>query len=268
MMDKPKKQFLFNLEWVEILAQLPGQVKYEVYDAIMDYAASGSIAQLSPIAKGVFLFIKKEIDYYNESYRQKSEMRRLAGSKGGKARHKENTQPNQANQANASFAKQNLQQLPLPCINENKPENENETKNENELDLKKSSKKSECAFSKEEKEFEAFRVAYPGTKGGFNTEFKNFKSKYPQEWRNIVPLLMPALVRMENWRRQARKKGIFVPNHAHLSTWINQARWNQEFASLNNNSNTTDYESDKHKFSERRGTEPAVKDYKSFDGTF
>lgn len=114
-----KKHFLFNLEWDEILSELPKEVKYEVYDAIIEYAKSGKLMDLKPIAKGCFLFIKKEIDYYISSYDSKIEKRKEAGSKGGKAKQKV------AKQANATFAKQNKQSQANGSINKNINENEN-----------------------------------------------------------------------------------------------------------------------------------------------
>ncbi|MCI9608528.1 MAG: hypothetical protein HFJ94_10205 [Muribaculaceae bacterium] len=57
-----KNTFIFNLEWDEILSELPKEVKYEVYDAIIKYAKSGEIPVLRPLAKIAFMFIKKEID--------------------------------------------------------------------------------------------------------------------------------------------------------------------------------------------------------------
>ncbi len=115
-MKNDKRHFLFNLEWAEILSVLPAEVKYEVYDAIIEYAASGKLLDLKPMAKGCFLFIKKELDYYKDSYSEKIEKRREAGSKGGKS--KQNKQK-VAKQANATFAKQNKQTQANASINKN-----------------------------------------------------------------------------------------------------------------------------------------------------
>lgn len=105
-MEKPKKHFLFNLEWEEILSELPQEVKYEVYDAIIEYAKSGKLLDLKPIAKGCFLFIRKELDYYKAQYQNTINARKKAGSKGGKSKQ---MQANEANQANASFANKRKQ---------------------------------------------------------------------------------------------------------------------------------------------------------------
>lgn len=121
-MEKPKKHFLFNLEWEEILSELPQEVKYEVYDAIIEYAKSGKLLDLKPIAKGCFLFIKKELDYYFDSYEKKSKIRKEAGSKGGKASQMKQKQ------ANASFANQNEQTQANASINKNKNKIDSEDK--------------------------------------------------------------------------------------------------------------------------------------------
>lgn len=119
-MTNKKNHFLFNLEWVDILRELPEEVKYEVYDAIIGYAQSGTLSELKPIAKGVFMFIKKEMDYNEGQYQKTLKARREAGSKGGKSNQTKQTVTKQANanfanqtkqnetkQANVSFVKQN-----------------------------------------------------------------------------------------------------------------------------------------------------------------
>lgn len=87
--------------------------------------------------------------------------------------------------------------------------------------------------------FEEFRQAYKGTKRGFKPEFENFKKKNQQNWKTIVPLLMPALQHMEAWREQQQAAMKFVPPYAMLQTWINQKRWTMEYELNNNNNNGT-----------------------------
>lgn len=105
---------------------------------------------------------------------------------------------------------------------------------------KKQTKK-ECPYTIAELEqmFEAFRKAYHGTKRGFKVEFDNFKKKHQQDWKEIVPLLMPALERMEASRAEAAAKGQFVPQYAMLQTWLNQSRWTMEYETINTQSNGT-----------------------------
>lgn len=79
--------------------------------------------------------------------------------------------------------------------------------------------------------FNQFRQAYKGTKRGLKVELENFKKKY-SNWREIVPCLMPALEREIAWREQMQAAGQFVPQWAYLQTWINQARWENEFEAV------------------------------------
>lgn len=62
MAQKTKKSFVFNITWQEVLMGYPSEVRLEVYDAIIEYVASGTISELKPLAKMAFSFIKKEID--------------------------------------------------------------------------------------------------------------------------------------------------------------------------------------------------------------
>ena len=56
------RSFIFNTAWQEVLMDYPPEVRLEVYDAIIAYAASGTLPELKPLAKMAFSFIKNEID--------------------------------------------------------------------------------------------------------------------------------------------------------------------------------------------------------------
>lgn len=45
-----------------MLADYPAEVRLEVYEAVIRYAASGTLTELRPLAKMAFSFIKKDID--------------------------------------------------------------------------------------------------------------------------------------------------------------------------------------------------------------
>ena len=51
----------------------PPEVRLEVYDAVIRYAASGTLSELKPLAKMAFSFIKKEIDYNSRKLPPSSE---------------------------------------------------------------------------------------------------------------------------------------------------------------------------------------------------
>lgn len=61
----------------------PAEVRYEVYDAIIEYAASGRLSELKPLAKMAFSFIKKEMDDYQRKQVEKLGRNRENGRKGG-----------------------------------------------------------------------------------------------------------------------------------------------------------------------------------------
>ena len=65
---------------------LPEEVRLDVYDAVMEYAISGKLSDLKPMAKVAFGFIKQTIDRDTQKYMSVSETRRKAGEKGAAAR--------------------------------------------------------------------------------------------------------------------------------------------------------------------------------------
>ena len=91
---------MFNTDWREVLRDYPAEVRLEVYEAIIDYVATGTHAELKPLSNMAFRFIKLELDYNAEKYNDTIAKRREAGRLGGVAR--------QANQANAKSAKQDV----------------------------------------------------------------------------------------------------------------------------------------------------------------
>ncbi len=90
MADEKKNTFIFNLDWVEILHGYPREVRYEVYDAIMEYAQSGTLLELKPTAKMAFDFIKREMDYNANRYEEIRSIRQEAGRQGGAPRGNQN----------------------------------------------------------------------------------------------------------------------------------------------------------------------------------
>lgn len=79
--NSKKKSFIFNVEWQEILLDYPAEVRLEVYDAIIEYVATGTLSELKPMAKMAFSFIKKEIDYNTNKYNDIVAKRSEAGKR-------------------------------------------------------------------------------------------------------------------------------------------------------------------------------------------
>ena len=117
-MKTQKKSFVFNLEWAELLSDYPAEVRYEVYDAIIGYAASGTLSEMKPLAGMAFRFIKKEMDFNAARYDEISEIRRQAGRQGGAPVGNNNAEK----QAKTSKNKQNNQN----GINDNDNDNDND----------------------------------------------------------------------------------------------------------------------------------------------
>lgn len=82
-----RKSFIFNCDWQEVLMEYPAEVRLEVYDAIIEYVASGRLSELKPLAKMAFSFIRKEIDSNNAKYEDTVKKRSEAGKKGMASRY-------------------------------------------------------------------------------------------------------------------------------------------------------------------------------------
>ncbi|MCD7721259.1 MAG: DUF6291 domain-containing protein [Prevotellaceae bacterium] len=78
-----KKTFIFNTEWNDILGDFEQEVRQEVYAAVFEYAATGKVIEMRPLARMAFAFIKRELDYNAERYEEVSRKRSEAGRKGG-----------------------------------------------------------------------------------------------------------------------------------------------------------------------------------------
>ena len=127
-----KKSFVFNVEWQEILLGYPSEVRLEVYDAIIEYVASGTILELKPMAKMAFSFIKKEIDYNTCKYNDIVTKRSEAGKKAMNKRYNQDV----TNLTNDSKTNKCYQDVTNLTVNDN--DNENDYK-ENSLKREKES---------------------------------------------------------------------------------------------------------------------------------
>lgn len=78
--------------------------------------------------------------------------------------------------------------------------------------------------------FNEFRVAYPGTKRGLQTELDDFLKKNAD---SVIPLLLPALQREIHHHKKLLDQRKLVPEWKHLKTWINNRCWEQEFPDTN-----------------------------------
>lgn len=79
----------------------------------------------------------------------------------------------------------------------------------------------------EEDIFNSFRLRYPGTKRGNQTEFYNLCKKH-KDWKLVNSILSQAIENQINSRNIKRQKGEFIPPWKNLSTWINNRCWEEE----------------------------------------
>ena len=134
MNETRRKSFVFYVEWAEILMDYPAEVRLEVYDAVIDYVASGTTTELKPQAKMAFSFIKKQIDNNNERFEEIVSKRSAAGKKGGGNPAFKKGHPNPYYQDINDLSenekinkdKQGLSKINTDKLNENENENENE----------------------------------------------------------------------------------------------------------------------------------------------
>lgn len=79
--------FCFKYSWKKALMDYPAEVRLEVYEAIMEYAESGTLVELKPLAKMAFSIFKAEIDKEKERLKTISLKRADAGRKAMEARY-------------------------------------------------------------------------------------------------------------------------------------------------------------------------------------
>ena len=85
--ESRRKSFVFYTEWKEVLVDYPPEVRLEVYDAVIEYAESGTLSELKPLAKMAFSFIKKQIDSNKDKYDDIIAKRSEAGKRGMDSRY-------------------------------------------------------------------------------------------------------------------------------------------------------------------------------------
>ena len=102
----------------------PAEVRYEVYDAIIEYAASGKLLDLKPLAKMAFSFIKKEMDYNDERYKERVEKNRENGRKGGAPKGNGNAKSKQPKTTKNNQNNQTVEETTETTLNDNDNDND------------------------------------------------------------------------------------------------------------------------------------------------
>ena len=202
-MEEKRDSFIFYRSFFESIEDLAPEEQLAIYKAICAYALNGVIPQLKGSSAAIFKLIRPILDANFVRFQN--------GKKGGRPKKDVDSDNQEKTKPKPKWNPKRTSSQPNKDDNEDLDKDDNE---ENNKDI-----------------FDEFRRAYPGTKRGLDTEFENLKKKHP-DWRETIPLLMPALQTLIKWREAKIQSRQFVPEYANLSTWLNQRRWETELETL------------------------------------
>lgn len=74
-----------------------------------------------------------------------------------------------------------------------------------------------------EESLKPFYARYQGRKSGIKLLTERLKKH--ADWKDVIPLLLPAIEQQIEGRKAKYKKGEFIPPWPDMTTWINQRRW-------------------------------------------
>lgn len=236
-----KETLILYKDWWEAIRSLPTDMQLAAYNAICVYAFEGEQPS-DPMIAAMTALMRSAIDRDNKKYDAVCEKRRAAiKMRWDRMKAQEETSSSSV-QTNTSDTSDTLDTKDTSdtnvftsiqviqkntSITDNDNDNVNDNDNDNDIKEKNTKKESVCVLTKTEQLFEEFRKAYPGRKRGLQTELEAFKRKY-KNWASIVPLLMPALERLIAYTEEAQRTEGWAPRYANLSTWLYQARWEDE----------------------------------------
>lgn len=85
-----KSSFVFYKDWKKAIECLPDDIRLEIYESIIEYATTGDLRGLKPMANVAFNFIKTDIDRDTEKYMSVIERNKHNGNKGGRPKKNPN----------------------------------------------------------------------------------------------------------------------------------------------------------------------------------
>lgn len=127
-----RNSFIFYKGWREAIKDLPDDVRLEIYESIIEYATTGNLRGLKPMASIAFNFIKIDIDRDTEKYMSTVERNRNNGSKGGRPKSEN---PNEPKEPTKPSGLSGNPRKPKKADNDN--EHDNEYVDDNDSDSKK-----------------------------------------------------------------------------------------------------------------------------------
>lgn len=147
MGDNRKDSFVLYTKYLTQVEKLDIEQRGILFTAILRYAAGESIPNMDSVTEMLWSIIEDQLQIDFEKYQKTCNARKEAGSRGGKARGKQN----EANQANANFVKQSQA---------NQADSDNECDSDNDSDNKKTMCKADADAL-----FEKLWTLYPNKRG-------------------------------------------------------------------------------------------------------
>ena len=237
-MENTKKYFVVPLEYKEEIDQFTTQQAGELFQNLMEYAATGNIRECSSFpVKLMFGILKRVIDQNFEKYEEVSKKRSEAGKKGMKSRYEDSKNDNseERNLTNDNNVKQtitndnNVKQNLTNVTNTKTNTNTNTKTNNNSSSAKLSEKDLEA-------EFEKIWSEYPrkeGRKNAFKAYIKARKNGTSQEEIKKGLDAYISKIRAEKTEPQYIKHG---------SSWFNQECWLDDYANPASQPKNDDYD--------------------------
>lgn len=131
-----KKSFVVYTEWRPAIEKLTDEERGKLFSAMLIYADTGELSNLSPVADIVFTLIKSTLDRDAEKWENTRKKRAEAGKKGGRPKSENNNE--KAKKANGFSEKQTKAKKAVNVnVNGNVNVNDNVNVNVSESDNKK-----------------------------------------------------------------------------------------------------------------------------------
>ena len=218
-----KDSFIIYTSFYKPISLLSDKQLGRLFRAIFSYNL-GEIVNVEDDIRMAFEFFKNQFDIDESKYQAKINRDIENGRRGGNPNLRKG-QPNPYYKSKREeTGKGNITQ-DNPPLSDITQDNLNDNVNDN--DIKRNNIK---------EKFEEFRKYYPGNKRGLDTEFSNFVKKH-KDYSEVIDLLLPSIVKETEWHNRKRAAGQFTPEYAHLQTWINQRRWENELENISSNEN-------------------------------
>lgn len=112
-----RNSFIFYKGWREAIKDLPDDVRLEIYESIIEYATTGNLRGLKPMANIAFNFIKIDIDRDTEKYMSIVERNKSNGSKGGRPKSENPKEPKEPKNPLGYLETQKNPQNPIMIMN-------------------------------------------------------------------------------------------------------------------------------------------------------